>query len=329
LLLNFGLFILLALELCLLNHGPLWAQPISREEYVHRVREGIELLNRGEEGLTSHEETWLASRLPRGLEIQEPDGDLISVDQTDLLRWTDDARASSEGRSHLIAYLQALEEQISSPIPRTMPPGMSWKHCEGVLDEVYRDPQFRYLREWTPPFWAAFFDKVLRAIGRWLRAVLPSMSATHWKWVQAVAYGIVLLSGAALLWWIFRLVRPGDSKRAPSPPVPIVSPSEPDLDWTRWRRRARQKAQKGAFREAIRCLFVSILMEGQHRGWWLYQPEATNGEHLERMQAPNRRRDAFRQLMTQYEKAWYGMRHAGKEQFADCESLVRRMEEMA
>ena len=101
--------------------------------------------------------------------------------------------------------------------------------------------------------------------------------------------------------------------------------TDPETDWVTWREQARSKAREGAFREAIRSLFLSALMEGRHRGWWNYNPEMTNREHLARMGDPVARREALLKLTELYERSWYGLGHPGREEFHRCEIWLEQM----
>ena len=98
------------------------------------------------------------------------------------------------------------------------------------------------------------------------------------------------------------------------------------MDWRTWRNQAMEKASEGAFREAVRFFFVSVLLEGHHHGWWTYNPEATNREHLARVRGPLDRQDALKQLTALYEKVWYGQEEAGQESFHRCSEWLRQME---
>ena len=98
-----------------------------------------------------------------------------------------------------------------------------------------------------------------------------------------------------------------------------------ERDWTLWRDEARKKALEGAFRDAIRSLFVSVLMEGHQRGWWMYEPEATNREHLAHVEGPKERREALQRLIDLYEKAWYGLGQPGREEFQESEQCLRQI----
>ena len=89
---------------------------------------------------------------------------------------------------------------------------------------------------------------------------------------------------------------------------------------------AQKYVLKGAFRDAIRYHFVSVLMQGHEQGWWIYEPEATNREHLNRMGEHSERREALKRLTEIYERAWYGLGNPAKEDFHACEQCLFRME---
>ena len=99
-----------------------------------------------------------------------------------------------------------------------------------------------------------------------------------------------------------------------------------ESDWGSWRLEAHRKAGEGAFREAIRAFFVSVLKEGAGRGWWMYQPATTNREHLAAVKGPEERRRALSDLIDLYEKTWYGLREPDQEAFSSCIEWFHRME---
>ena len=100
-------------------------------------------------------------------------------------------------------------------------------------------------------------------------------------------------------------------------------------DWEHWRDDARRQASQGAFRDAIRSLFVSALMEGHQKGWWIYEPEATNREHLARVKGPEQRQEALKRFMDLYERAWYGLGRPGEAEFQQSETYLQRIAGMA
>ena len=67
-------------------------------------------------------------------------------------------------------------------------------------------------------------------------------------------------------------------------------------------------------------------MEGHERGWWVYRREATNREHLGRVEGSPERREALGKMIRVYENAWYGHGSPGKEAFLQCAEWLRLIE---
>jgi hypothetical protein len=150
------------------------------------------------------------------------------------------------------------------------------------------------------------------------------------EWIFHVGYGILLVLATILIIWIIRLFGPvGWRWRQPRLDLPTSIQTSSDKGWREWRDEADKKAQQGAFREAIRFLFISVLVQGHQKGWWLYEPEATNREHLARIAGNSDRRQPLQRLIESYELAWYGLRQPGRQEFQDCEYWAKSMEGLA
>jgi hypothetical protein len=270
----------------------------------------------------------MKEQFPQGLRILREDGEATAADQRDLLHWIQEAQEDPVGKERLLTYLNALKSQLATS-PTLMAQGMSWEESRRVLDQVYRTRELRHLNEWRPPAWTRFLDRLMRTLERWLQKHFPSMDAARFKWVERAAYGIILLLGILMIAWGIRWLRPLRLAKTASLRTTSLAAPQHDLDWRGWRERAQKKAQEGAFREAIRCSFLSVMIEGHHRGWWRYRTEATNQEHLAPLRTQPKKRDLLQQLMARYERAWYGMSQPGKAQFDDCMALVRHLETMA
>jgi hypothetical protein len=159
---------------------------------------------------------------------------------------------------------------------------------------------------------------------------LQALGGIHGKWIVFLTYGVVLILGGIVIIWIIRSFGPvaWRRKRPKSIPPPGTE-SLPEKGWWAWREEAHKKAEQGAFREAIRFLFISVLVEGHQKGWWIYEPEATNREHLARVEDHRHRHEALQKLTELYELAWYGLTQPGKEAFLDCEKWTQRLEASA
>jgi hypothetical protein len=320
--------LILLLLICTVREG-ICADTLSLNEYGFRIQESIEHLESGQGEIQSEEISLLQGKFPPGLKVRYIKGETVRVDRKGLLLWIHKAQGNAQDRDRLIVHLKALHRQLSWEARHILSTGLSWEKSRVILDEIYRDRQFMHLSKVQRTPWKAFIERTLQALGKWLREHKGVLDHVPGKWIQYPAYGVILILSGILIVWILRsfgLV--GWHRRQPSiKPSPPSSRHEPD--WSAWRDEARKKALEGAFREAIRSLFVSVLMEGHERGWWVYEPKATNKEHLARVEGPSERRAALQKLVVLYERTWYGLGKPGKEEYRDCEEWVRQMEAIA
>ena len=311
----------------LLMTGAVRGESISIDEYRARIQRTIESLESKEGALQQEEISHLEDVFSSGLIVRDTSGAAVRTDHQGPLRWVKGENDASHGRSDLKTYLKSLLEQLSweEKIGSLMS-GTAWGEKRRRLDEIYETKEFSALKEKKTPPWKAYIEELLNRVREWLQTHAGSFGAIFsGKWIQYLLYGVIFTAGGVLVVLIFRSVGPiGWRWRQP---VLKQTPEGkvPETDWITWREQARSKAQEGAFREAIRSLFVSALMEGRHRGWWDYEPETTNREHLARVGEPVERREALRRLTELYERSWYGLGHPGREEFHRCEEWLERI----
>jgi hypothetical protein len=309
----------------MLAHG----ETLTTENYLTRMQEVMASLESSQGKLATSEVDRIEERFPQELKVLDVQGAEVEVDRASLLRWLDEAKQNPEGRKRLLDHLRALVEQLSKqddPLPFG---SEAWGERRALLDEVYRAREFRNLKERKPPWWWEKIQTLFENLGRWLEDHLPALGSIQGSWVQKLFYVVVLVMGAVLLVWIVRAFGvAGWRKRSPALTARRAGPPR-ERDWTSWRREAGRRAQEGEYREAIRCLFVSLLLEGHQRGWWVYEPQATNREHMHRLAGGSVRQEAFRRMMEMYEWAWYGLGRPNDENYRACVAWVKRMEETA
>jgi hypothetical protein len=219
-----------------------------------------------------------------------------------------------------------LSRQLSGKGPETPLAGKEWDRARKTLDGIYSTSEFAHLKDQKPSLWGEFVEKYLKALSGWIREHLRNIAGIEGKWADYIIYGVygfILLAGCFVIFLILRSFGPvgwgfGRSKRALPEPEKIAP-----MDWVRWRDDARSHASKGAFRDAIRALFVSVLMEGHEKGWWIYEPEATNREHLARVEGPGERRAALKSFMNLYERAWYGLGNPDQTDYRQGEAYLQ------
>jgi hypothetical protein len=144
--------------------------------------------------------------------------------------------------------------------------------------------------------------------------------------MEYVFYGVILGGVFLLAFWIFRTFGPVDWRFRDLKIKAGAERKTPGMDWQGSREASRQKGERGEYREAIRLFFISVLMEGHERGWWVYRREATNREHLGGVEGSMERREALRKMIQAYENAWYGHESPEKESFLQCAEWLRLIE---
>lgn len=316
-----------SLALFLFLGARVWATEIPAPDYRSRVQDYVELLEQKEGKLHSEESRWFNSRFPPHLVVRDVAGESYLIDREDFLHWLQAAEVSPEGRDELIAYQDTLLKQISREAGRRFQEKANWQKCRALLDQIYTGKGFSKLVKKTTPPWRKFLREFLAAMAKWLGEHVKFLCGIKGKWLFFASYLTLLVLASTLIIWIIRLLGPV-GWRWPQPRVALPAPSQSSTkkSWREWRDEANKKAQQGAFREAIRFLFISVLLEGQQKGWWVYEPEATNREHLAQVETTSTKREPLQKLIESYELAWYGLRQPGRQEFQECEQLAQRME---
>jgi hypothetical protein len=304
-----------------------WGNSLALEEYRSRVSDAVNLLQSREGDVQAEEMATLEEWFPPEFSVTNARGEVIQVDGNTTRHWINEARISPDGRKKLLEYLRALSEQLAWE-KREFPMTTSeWTKSRASLDQVYRAREFRFLQETKPPAWRAYLKDLLMRVMEWLREHVGSMEGVRLRWIPYAVYGVLVFTGIILMAWILRsagsLGWRWKQRKIKHASIAIRSP---EAGWQTLRAEADRKAREGAFREAIRSFFVSVLMEGHGRGWWVYQREATNREHFARVEGSEQRRNALRQLIDLYEEAWYGLGKPKEESFRKCKEWLSEME---
>jgi len=211
---------------------------------------------------------------------------------------------------------------VDQPIPLSED---RWSESLARLDTVFSAKEFQNLEEVKDPAWMAYLKELLRKVMEWLDRQSGPITASG-DWLEYVFYGVILGGVSLLVLWILRTLGPvgwrfrdlkiksGEERKASG------------MDWQALREESRHTGEKGEYREAIRLFFISVLMEGHERGWWVYRREATNREHLRDVEGSTERREALGKMIQVYENAWYGHESTGKEALLQCAEWLRLME---
>jgi len=294
-----------------------WGNALSLKEYRSSILEALSRVESEKGPLKPEECAFLDEHFPPQLDVNTKSGEAVQVDNGSLLRLVKESRETDQGREALIAHLKALCNQISfvdKPIPLSED---RWRESLARLEKVFSAKEFQDLEEVKDPPWMVFLMKVLKELMEWLESHYGGTNVSG-QWMEYVFYGVILGGVILLLLWIFRSLGPVGWRFRDLKIKSDLERKASGMDWQTLREESRNKGEKGAYREAIRFFFISVLMEGHERGWWVYRREATNREHLSGVEGSSESREALGNMIQLYEKAWYGHESPGKEALLQC-----------
>ncbi len=304
--------------------------PLTLDEYRSRIRRSIEVLRSEDQPFREEEHLKaLQKQFPQNLKVCDQRGDPILIDGQTMGRWMEEAWSSSEGRERLLRHFVSLLDQTSWPAGGHRLAESDWDKSRLALDKVYSAREFRHLRSEKPPRsrWDTILT-ILKRIKSWIEKYVGSIEGVSFGWIPYAFYGLLIIAGGWVFIWIIRSSGPVGWRwrQWTIRRLPGGRETVPEPDWQGLRSEAQREAREGAFREAVRAFFLSVLMEGQGRGWWTYRPEATNKEHLASVKGPEERWKALSELIDLYEKTWYGLKEPDEKAFVSCTEWLRRME---
>jgi hypothetical protein len=269
------------------------AAPVSLHTYIARVHLARVSLDRAMQNSADRADVDRAARLLRGLAtVQVPGGRVLRTDSP--------ARASrlfpitSDSTRHVAAWLDALDDTLQRTQPITVP--ASDLH---QLDTVLRDARFHpvqwpwdRLDQWL----VSLYRTLLRDLSQALRPGRPtSVIPAAVLLLMVVAIGYLIARGA-----MGKLVveRSADDEYA-SPTTPVAA-----------HRHAGDLAAAGNYREALRYLFLSTMLELQAHGLIELRPGMTNREYLRALIAtgsmPEPVAAPLAGLVDTFDRVWYG-----------------------
>lgn len=233
-------------------------------------------------------------------------------DQIANLLALQDAESIRKGIESLVLVLQVYE-RAESPVETD---------ANDTAKRILAEPQFRKLDE-APSNW----------LKRALESLEPSEPPEHNFITNAIEptmlnleplfYGIivVLAIGAGFALFLFiRNWKPGKKAGASKKKrkVGLLEEGEEALPTDEWLARADELERSGRFREAVRCLYLAVLMRLDDTGLVYFDRYQTNWEHLRRIEASNAPPGVrYRALTKEFDNIWYGERPATAEHCAE------------
>lgn len=184
-----------------------------------------------------------------------------------------------------------------APVPAS-PLSARAAEARAVLQDILAGREFA--RQTGP----SLAQRLATRVRAWLLDLLRSLGIgeTSGRWVATtLAWGVTALALIGFLVLVIgRRWRKGASM-PPRPEIPGVHQSSRD-----WVARAQQALAAGDAREAVRCAHMAVVLRFQEQGLWRLDEARTPREYVRLLSVSDRRRVAFHELTSEFERSWYG-----------------------
>ncbi len=182
------------------------------------------------------------------------------------------------------------------------------QRARAELEEILNTEEFKG-SDPQPPWWSRWVDRLLRRLPGgvgWVGRLL--------EWMLYLAAVLALVSVCVFIARRFR--------RSPSftTNYSIPAESEHHTDPEAVRNQAHECFQRGEYRQAIRYLYLSLLLHLDKTGLLKYDLAKTNGEYLGDIRVSMiEKAEGFASLTRFFEQKWYGMEESSAGDFQQCE----------
>ena len=220
----------------------------------------------------------------------------------------------AEGMAKASERLAGDAAEVSAEAP-LVPVG----EARGKADAILGRTEFRAvaqdnyaMRQWALLLQAidAFFNRAARRI-------------PHAPWmVLAIEWTVLGGAAAGLLMWAWRTTRQQRLElAAPAETSQAVWQRESD-DWVR---RAEDEAARGKWREAVHSVYWAAIVMLEGRRLWRANRARTPREYLPLLEAGSARQRALGGLTRIFERIWYGLRSADRNDFERARALLEEL----
>ena len=301
------------------------ARADSLSDYQARLADWEDAITRVRQQAAAGDETWrenlreVAVDVGQDRTVHRPTGGRVSVEHPRLEAALAEAMEAGKAEDRAAA-LRAAEEQLATYRLALSPlPAVDRDHVRQVLARVLPAAPIADARrtDWLRGLAERLFDWLGRLFESLPELPGPAPRALFW-----VVVGVAAVILAMVLWLALRpLLRRFTRQAAPYGTIEISRPPEaPDADAVL--SKARQAAAAGAYRDAIRGLYLSRLLKLDSAGLLSYDPAKTNWEHL-RSFGDEGLRPTFTSLTSIFDHTWYGSKSAARSDYEQCEALFR------
>ena len=221
--------------------------------------------------------------------IKRSDGQTQTASGDEFARRSDDASGETTRglTERLRESIAARERALDEWSKRTYTPA----DAQSIVNQLEGSGQIRTGPTRTEQFYfdvRNWFKQKYRDLMSWLGSLMPSgkvgkIPEIDGNWVRAIFTITVLALLAAIGYMVWRAVGGRIGKKRKKQGAFAFSPEDAELlalPPDELRERAMRFANEGNFREALRHLYIALLLNLDARGVWRYDARRTNWEHI-------------------------------------------------
>jgi hypothetical protein len=212
--------------------------------------------------------------------------------------------------------------------------------AQTIIRQLENSGQIRTGPTWLEQVWMNFrkwtaqtLQKIFKWIGGWFPSVSPGKMPAFDPGVVRLIFTltvVALLAAVALLIW--RAIGGKIGRKRQKQGAFAFSPEDAELlslPPDELRERARKFAEDGNFREALRHLYIALLLGFDARGVWRYDARRTNWEHIAALKSDAAKSDLVAPLSDitrRFDRVRYGNAACAQSDWHRFESDVNALE---
>jgi hypothetical protein len=198
----------------------------------------------------------------------------------------------------------------------------------GRLPEVKDGGLIAALSGFLQPI-ADFFKDLLDRLWDWFLSLFPESSEDGSKLGLdlKVVTAVVVILAVMLAWVGWRVLShrrrgPAQAPAGPAPLPPTADDNPLSRESNEWERYARELAEAGRFREAIRAWYHAVLVTLYRTGTLHHRKGRTNWEYVSAVPPGTSWRSGFAEMTRHFEREWYGRDQSDAEAFRESEAMA-------
>ncbi len=329
---------MLCVWLCRCEAGevPLPAGELSLDAYRIQIARAQELLHAAQTALTTtdnNDTPWRVEKvlspaaqeelrrlLPERTPVAMPTGMVIVNNQTlraglEALCASQDPAAMGVHLRYLTTQLDIVQAHLSAALNAEPADIQAILAREAFQPLKNTKTPLQYLQEWLIKLIDKIFDKL-----RLRRPSLSDPTANPWAqwWVQFGLWFVLALLFGWVSVEVVRRVRRRPAVEADGVRIMFSEPVTPDLDAATLLAQAQAAAAANDWRQAVRKVYLALLLDLDKRNTVSLNPAWTNREYLEAVRTQPALYSAMRELTNCFDVLWYGQHPGDRESYEQC-----------